>query len=40
MRFEHSDTAQHWISRVQRFMDEHIVPAIPIYEAQDAEGDR
>lgn len=40
MIFEHSETTKHWIDRVQRFMDEHIVPAIPAYERQDAEGPR
>ncbi|MBU6372917.1 MAG: acyl-CoA dehydrogenase family protein [Alphaproteobacteria bacterium] len=40
MIFEHSAETKHWVDRVQRFMDEHIVPAIPIYEKQDKEGDR
>ncbi len=40
MHFDHSDTARHWIDRVQRFMDAHIYPAVPIYDAQQAEGGR
>ncbi|MEJ0059961.1 MAG: acyl-CoA dehydrogenase family protein [Terricaulis sp.] len=40
MNFEHSETAKHWIARVQRFMDEHVMPAVPTYEAQQHEGGR
>jgi len=40
MIFEHSDTTKLWIARVQRFMDEHVYPAVPVYEAQQAEGGR
>jgi acyl-CoA dehydrogenase len=40
MIFEHTAEAKHWIERVQRFMAEEIVPAVPTYEKQDAEGDR
>jgi acyl-CoA dehydrogenase len=40
MIFEHDETTKHWVGRVQRFMDEHIVPAIPTYEKQAAEGER
>jgi acyl-CoA dehydrogenase len=40
MNFEHSDTAKHWIERVQRFMDEHVYAAAPVYEAQQHEGGR
>ena len=40
MHFEHSERAKEWIGRVSRFMDEHIYPAIPAYEAQQKEGGR
>jgi acyl-CoA dehydrogenase len=40
MIFEHSEETKHWLGRVQRFMDEHIIPAVPTYEQQDKEGDR
>jgi len=40
MDFEHSAKAQAWIDRVSGFMDEHIYPAVPIYEAQQKEGGR
>jgi len=40
MHFEHSAKAQEWIDRVQKFMDEHIYPAVPTYEAQQKEGGR
>ena len=40
MIFEHDDTTRHWIGKVQAFMDEHIIPAIPTYEKQSYEGDR
>ncbi|HWA01759.1 MAG TPA: acyl-CoA dehydrogenase family protein [Caulobacterales bacterium] len=40
MNFEHSDTAKHWIGRVSRFMDDHVYPAVPLYEAQQQQGDR
>jgi acyl-CoA dehydrogenase len=40
MIFEHSAETKHWIERVQRFIDEHVVPAAPTYEQQQAEGDR
>jgi acyl-CoA dehydrogenase len=40
MHFEHSDSAKAWINKVQRFMDDHIVPAVPAYEAQQKEGGR
>jgi acyl-CoA dehydrogenase len=38
MIFEHSDVTKHWIDRVEAFMEEHIIPAIPVYQQQDAEG--
>ncbi len=40
MNFDHSEETQMWIDRVQHFTDTHIVPAIPVYEEQDAQGDR
>ncbi|WP_225205532.1 acyl-CoA dehydrogenase family protein [Novosphingobium huizhouense] len=40
MDFTYTDRQQYWIDRVSRFMDEHIYPAIPIYEQQHAEGER
>jgi acyl-CoA dehydrogenase len=40
MIFEHDDTTKHWIGKVQAFMDEHIIPAIPVYEKQNHEGER
>ena len=40
MYFEHSDKTKSWIDRVQRFMDDHIIPAVPTYEAQQKEGGR
>lgn len=40
MQFEHSDSAKAWIERVSRFMDDHVYPAIPTYNAQQHEGGR
>jgi acyl-CoA dehydrogenase len=40
MKFEHSDSAKAWIERVARFMDAHVYPAAPVYEAQQNEGGR
>jgi acyl-CoA dehydrogenase len=40
MHFEHSDNAKAWIAKVQDFMDAHIIPAVPTYQAQDKEGGR
>jgi acyl-CoA dehydrogenase len=40
MYFEHSDRTKEWIGRVSKFMDEHIIPAVPIYEKQQKEGSR
>ena len=34
MYFEHSDRTKEWIGRVSKFMDDHIIPAVPTYEAQ------
>lgn len=40
MDFEQSEKSKQWFGRVQRFMDEHIYPAIPVFEAQSAQLDR
>jgi acyl-CoA dehydrogenase len=40
MNFEHSEKTKEWIGRVSKFMDDHIVPAVPTYEAQQKEGSR
>ncbi|MEZ5996775.1 MAG: acyl-CoA dehydrogenase family protein [Hyphomonadaceae bacterium] len=40
MNFEHSENAKAWIAKVQDFMDNHIFPAVPTYEAQQKEGGR
>ncbi len=39
MDFEYSARQKGLIRRVSNFMDEHIHPAVPVYEAQQAEGD-
>ncbi len=36
MDFDYSPSQKQWVKRVTDFMDEHIVPAVPIYEAQMA----
>ena len=40
MDFQHTEKAQTWINKVQAFMDEHVYPAVPTYEAQQKEGSR
>jgi acyl-CoA dehydrogenase len=40
MNFEHSDRSQSWMGRVRAFMDEHIIPAVPVYHEQAAKLDR
>ncbi len=40
MNFEHSAKTKEWMGRVSKFMDDHIVPAVPAYEAQQKEGSR
>ncbi|HRE43355.1 MAG TPA: acyl-CoA dehydrogenase family protein [Terricaulis sp.] len=40
MLFEHSDTTKAWIAKVEAFMDAHVYPAVPVYEAQQHEGGR
>lgn len=39
MDFEYSARQRELIRRVSDFMDEHVHPAVPVYEAQAAEGD-
>jgi acyl-CoA dehydrogenase len=39
MIFEHSAETRDWVERVEGFMSERIVPAIPTYEMQHREGD-
>jgi acyl-CoA dehydrogenase len=36
MDFDYSPSQKHWVKRVSDFMDEHIVPAVPVYESQMA----
>jgi acyl-CoA dehydrogenase len=40
MVFEQSARSREWMERVRAFMDEHIVPAIPLYHQQLASIDR
>jgi acyl-CoA dehydrogenase len=40
MNFEHSDRSQAWMGRVRAFMDEHIIPAVPVYHEQAEKIDR
>lgn len=40
MDFTISPKQKEWLGRVQSFMTQNIRPAVPIYEQQDAEGDR
>jgi acyl-CoA dehydrogenase len=40
MQFEHSAKTKEWIDRVGQFMDDHVFPAVPTYEAQQKEGGR
>jgi acyl-CoA dehydrogenase len=40
MHFEHSETTKAWIGKVQDFMNAHVYPAVPAYEAQQKEGGR
>ena len=40
MDFDQSPKSREWMRRVSQFMDEHIYPAIPIYEEQCARIDR
>ena len=40
MDFEYSARQKALIARVEAFMDEHVMPAIPIYEAEQAQGAR
>jgi acyl-CoA dehydrogenase len=40
MNFEQSRKSKEWMERVRAFMDDHIYPAVPLYEKQCAEIDR
>ena len=40
MHFEQSQRSKEWMERVRQFMDEHIHPAIPLYQQQVASIDR
>ena len=40
MDFSLSERQKHWRDRVIAFMDAHVYPAVDIYAAQDAEGER
>ena len=34
MDFTYSETQKRWVERISHFMEEHILPAVPVYEAQ------
>ena len=36
MDFTYSDTQKRWVERISQFMEEHIYPAVPVYEEQMA----
>ncbi len=40
MDFTLSTKQKEWLERVQAFMSAHVRPAVPIYDKQDAEGER
>jgi acyl-CoA dehydrogenase len=40
MNFEQSEKSVMWMERVRAFMDEHIIPAIPVYHEQQSKFDR
>ena len=40
MDFEQSAKSREWMERVRAFMEEHIVPAVPVYHRQSAAIDR
>jgi len=40
MNFEQSEKSVMWMERVRAFMDEHIIPAIPVYHEQQSKIDR
>jgi len=40
MDFNMSDRQKDWLNRVQAFMHNHVRPAVPTYQQQDAEGAR
>ena len=40
MDFDYSPRQKDLIARVSAFMDEHVIPAVPVYEQQHEEGER
>jgi acyl-CoA dehydrogenase len=40
MDFNMSDRQREWLNRVQSFIHQHVRPAVPVYNQQDAEGER
>ncbi|WP_456823045.1 acyl-CoA dehydrogenase family protein [Bradyrhizobium sp. USDA 4502] len=40
MNFDMSPKQKEWLERVQSFMTKHVRPAVPVYKAQDAAGER
>src|SRR3981189_3893981 len=40
MDFNMADRQREWLNRVESFMHNHVRPAVPIYQKQDAEGER
>ena len=40
MDFNMSDRQREWLNRVESFMHKHVRPAVPVYNQQDAEGER
>jgi len=40
MNFDQSERSRHWFERVNRFMDEYVYPAVPVYAQQSAALDR
>jgi len=36
MDFNMSDRQREWLNRVQSFMHQHVRPAVPVYNQQDA----
>jgi alkylation response protein AidB-like acyl-CoA dehydrogenase len=40
MDFQPTERQQYWRNRVHDFIEAHVRPNVPTYNAQDAEGDR
>ena len=40
MIFEHDENTKYWMGRIEAFIYQHIAPAVPIYHAQEQEGER